>query len=181
MNEVTGKSRISVTEGAGAGDGPCPCGSGLDFDACCGPLLSGDAPAATAEALMRSRYSAYVTGQIQYLATSLHPDHRQDLDLSATRRWSRSARWLNLQVVSSRRGGGQDEEGEVEFIATYKEKGVVKPHHERANFSRKDGVWYYVDGDIVKPTTWVHESPKVGRNDPCHCGSGKKYKKCCGR
>ena len=162
-------------------DSLCPCGSGLQFGLCCGPLLSGTTPPATAEALMRSRYCAYVTGQIQYLATSLHPDHRQDLDLSATRRWSQGARWLSLQVVSSRGGGEQDQDGEVDFIATYKEKGVIKPHHERARFSRKDGVWYYVDGDMVKPETSVHQGPKVGRNDPCPCGSGKKYKKCCGR
>jgi SEC-C motif-containing protein len=159
----------------------CPCGSGLGFGICCGPILDGSEPARTAEALMRSRYSAYATGRIEYLAESLHPEHRQDLDLVATRRWSKGARWLGLQVVSTRDGGPEDEEGEVEFIATYKEKGLTKPHHERAKFRRKDGSWYYVDGELVAPETRVHGQPKVGRNDPCPCGSGKKYKKCCGR
>ena len=162
------------------GDSPCPCGSGGTFDSCCSPILSGEAPAATAESLMRSRYSAYVTGKIEYLATSLHPEHREDFDLAATRRWSRGAQWKSLQVVSSR-GGEQDAEGGVEFIVTYKEKGLTKPHHERANFRREEGVWYYVDGDIVKSATSVHKQPKVGRNDPCPCGSGRKFKKCCGR
>ena len=46
---------------------------------------------------------------------------------------------------------------------------------------RKDGTWYYVDGEVIKPATSVHQQPKVGRNDPCPCGSGKKFKKCCGR
>lgn len=181
MNHLTEDSRKAETDELLERDSPCPCGSGSDFGACCGPVLSGETPAATAEDLMRSRYCAYVTGQIQHLATSLHPDHRQDLDLSATRRWSQGARWLGLEVVSSSGGGEQDEEGVVEFIATYKDKGVTKPHHERASFSKKDGIWYYVDGDIVKPATSVHQSPKVGRNDPCPCGSGEKFKKCCGR
>ena len=163
------------------GDSPCPCGSGGPFDSCCGPILAGTAAAPTAESLMRSRYSAYVTGQIEYLATSLHPEHRRDMDLAATRHRSRAAQWKGLQVVSTREGGEADDEGEVEFIATYKEKGVIKPHHERANFRRAEGRWYYVDGDIVKSTQSVHKQPKVGRNDPCPCGSGLKFKKCCGR
>jgi SEC-C motif-containing protein len=68
----------------------------------------------------------------------------------------------------------------VEFIATFKEKGVVRHHHERSNFSRVDGEWFFVDGEPVLPETRVNQSPKIGRNDPCPCGSGKKYKKCCG-
>ena len=159
---------------------PCPCGSDRVYEQCCGPVLAGTGAARTAEALMRSRYTAYVTGQIEYLASSLHPEHRGDLDLAATQRWSQHARWLGLEVVSVSGGGEQDQEGEVEFIATYKEKGITRPHHERANFRRKNGVWYYVDGELVKPSTRVHTQPKVGRNDPCPCGSGKKYKKCCG-
>lgn len=130
---------------------------------------------------MRSRYSAYVVGRIEYLASSLHPDYRQDLDLAATRRWSSAARWIGLQIIESTGGGTDDEEGMVDFVATYKEKGVTKPHRERARFRRHEGVWYYVDGEIVKPGTSVHAGGKVGRNDPCPCGSGKKFKKCCGR
>jgi len=130
---------------------------------------------------MRSRYSAYVTGQVEYLATSLHPEHRQDMDLAATRRWSQAAQWKGLQVVSTRDGGEEDDEGEVEFVATYREKGVNKPHHERASFRRAEGRWYYVSGDIVQSAPSVHKQPKVGRNEPCPCGSGRKFKKCCGR
>ena len=170
-----------MTETPFSNDSPCPWGSGADYGVCCGPILSGEVQPATAVALMRARYSAYATGKVKFLATSLHPEHRRDLDLAATRRWSRKARWLMLEVVSTRGGGEQDEEGEVEFIATYKDKGLVKPHHERANFLREDGAWYYVDGDLVRPSTSVHQQPKVGRNDPCPCGSGKKFKKCCGR
>ena len=69
----------------------------------------------------------------------------------------------------------------MEFTATYKERGLVKPHHEISRFSRVDGQWYYVDGELVKPATEQRQRPKVGRNEPCPCGSGRKYKKCCGR
>ncbi len=69
----------------------------------------------------------------------------------------------------------------VEFIATFKEKGVTRRHHERSSFLREGDNWYFVDGDMVLPQTQVNEGPKVGRNEPCSCGSGKKFKKCCGR
>ena len=158
----------------------CCCGSGSEFDQCCGPILSGASKAGTAEALMRARYAAFVTGQTDFLHASLHPDHRQDHDVQATRRWAESAQWLGLSVVGVEKGGSDDESGTVEFIATYKERGVVKPHHEISRFTRQNGDWYYVDGKLVVPKTATRDQPKVGRNDPCPCGSGKKYKKCCG-
>ncbi len=129
---------------------------------------------------MRSRYSAYVVGQLRYLVDSLHPEHRHDLDFAATKRWAEGASWQHLQVLNSSGGGAADENGVVEFVATYKEKGIIKPHRERANFRRHDGIWYYVEGEVLKAGTEVHDA-KVGRNEPCPCGSGKKYKKCCGR
>lgn len=158
----------------------CHCNSDLDFDNCCGPVLSGEKPAVTAEALMRSRYSAYVCGEIDYLSESLHPAHRDDHDVAATRRWAEKADWLGLEIRSSTDGGEGDEEGEVEFIVSYRDDGVVRNHHEIGRFKREAGRWYYVDGDTPKAETFVNDNPKVGRNDPCPCGSGKKYKKCCG-
>lgn len=158
----------------------CCCGSGSEFDVCCGPILSGTAKAATAETLMRARYSAFVTRQTTFLHGSLHPEHRDDHDVEATRRWAENASWLGLRVVDVQAGGEADEEGEVEFIATYKQGGVVTPHHEISRFSKQDGNWYYVEGRLVAPATAVREGPKVGRNEPCPCGSGRKYKKCCG-
>ncbi|MBW9256183.1 MAG: YchJ family protein [Candidatus Thiodiazotropha sp. (ex. Lucinisca nassula)] len=158
----------------------CYCGSGVDFDACCGPILEGKAEAETAEALMRARYCAFVVNNPEFLHQSLHPDHRHDHDVNATRRWAESSEWLKLEVVDSSAGGADDEQGSVEFIATYKEQGMIRPHHEISRFSKQDGNWYFVDGELVAPQTEVRKQPKVGRNDPCPCGSGKKYKKCCG-
>ncbi len=82
--------------------------------------------------------------------------------------------------VGVEKGGVADEEGVVEFIASYTMDKLKDQHRERAKFKKKDGVWLYEDGDIV-PTTIVRSGPKVGRNDPCPCGSGKKYKHCCGK
>lgn len=158
----------------------CCCGSGSEFDQCCGAILSGTRKAESAEALMRARYAAFVTKQIDFLHQSLHPEHREDHDLAATRRWADGAQWLGLQVLEAQGEDSGENEASVEFIATYKEQGVVKPHHEISRFSKLDDEWFYVDGSLVAPQTATREQPKVGRNAPCPCGSGKKYKKCCG-
>jgi SEC-C motif-containing protein len=158
----------------------CPCQSGKEYDACCGPVISGSQAAATAEALMRSRYSAFAKGETEYLKQSLHPDHRTDYDPVSTKNWADNSEWVKLEVVNTSDGGKDDENGSVEFIATFRQKGVTHAHHEVAQFSRHKGSWYYTDGKMVTPGTVRNEGPKVGRNDPCPCGSGKKYKKCCG-
>ncbi|MDD3448692.1 MAG: YchJ family protein [Gammaproteobacteria bacterium] len=158
----------------------CPCGSGEPFEACCGPIIAGERPAPTAEALMRSRYSAYATGAIDYLHESLHPDHRHDHDLEATRRWAADSEWLGLEVVRVEGGGAGDAEGRVEFRAAYREHETRRVHQEEGLFRRHEGRWFYVDGRLAAPETVRRDAPKVGRNDPCPCGSGKKYKKCCG-
>lgn len=158
----------------------CPCGSGTAFDICCGPILSGAVPAETAEALMRARYTAYARRQTEFLGESLHPDQRHDYDSAATRRWAQKSQWLGLEVVACKDGGTGDDAGEVEFVAVYKENEAIHRHHEKSQFTKLNGRWYFVDGEIVPPATRVNAAPKVGRNDPCPCGSGKKYKKCCG-
>ncbi|MCG8425771.1 MAG: YchJ family protein [Chromatiales bacterium] len=159
----------------------CPCGSEREFELCCAPVLAGTQAVATAEQLMRARYSAFVKEEIDFLTTSLHPEHRHDHDANATRRWAANSDWQGLEIVATEAGQEDDEQGVVEFIATFKEKGMVRKHHERSQFKKQDGVWYFVDGEVVPAATQVHNTPKVGRNDPCPCGSGKKYKKCCGR
>ncbi|MCW8920035.1 MAG: YchJ family protein [Sedimenticola sp.] len=159
----------------------CLCGSNEPADTCCNPIIEDQQKAQTAESLMRARYCAFALGNIDFLSKSLHPDHRSDHDVEATRQWAENSDWLGLQIVSTDKGGATDKEGVVEFIATFKEKGVVRNHHERSSFSRVGDEWFFVDGKIVPPATKVNDTPKIGRNDPCPCGSGKKYKKCCGR
>ena len=161
----------------------CPCASGKDLDACCGPIIAG-APAATAEALMRSRYTAYVRGDVDHILASYTPRAASDVDRASTEKWSRESTWLGLTIVATDRGGPDDDEGSVEFVARWREagpSGTEQRHHERARFVRspKDHRWLYAEGKMVNPPPARREA-RPGRNDPCTCGSGKKYKKCHG-
>lgn len=156
----------------------CPCGSGKSFGECCEPLVTGARAALTAEELMRSRYTAYTRAEIGYIHDTTHPDHRADFDEKGTREWAESSRWEGLEIVAIAGGGPADAEGRVEFIARYRDAGGRRTHHELAEFRKVDDAWYFTDGYGIKPQPAV--SAKVGRNDPCTCGSGKKYKKCCG-
>ena len=143
--------------------------------------MAGERAAPTAEALMRSRYSAYALKQTEYLLTSHDPKTRADHDREAARDWAERTEWLSLEILSTQAGGEQDEHGEVEFVARFRdERGHEVSHHERSTFVRRDGRWYFEDGEIQRPAPIARSAPKVGRNDPCPCGSGKKYKKCCG-
>jgi SEC-C motif-containing protein len=142
--------------------------------------LRGDVKPPTPEALMRSRYAAYVTGATDYILSTHDPDKNDEVDREGTERWSRDARWRGLEVHAIT-GGADDEEGTVEFTARYELAGQLVWHRERALFKKKDGVWFYHDGAMIKPETVVRTGDKVGRNDPCPCGSGKKHKKCCGK
>jgi SEC-C motif-containing protein len=152
----------------------CPCGSDRFFETCCGPFHSGALRPPTAEALMRSRYSAYALGNIGYVESTTAPETRDDFDRGAAESWAKRSTWLGLRIVSTERGEPCDDEGVVEFVATYETSGERVDHRERSEFRKAaGGQWLYVRGAAP-------ELAKVGRNDPCPCGSGKKYKKCCG-
>jgi SEC-C motif domain protein len=159
----------------------CPCGSGLAYVECCEPVIKGEKRAETPEQVMRSRYSAYVKTEIDYLGESLLPEGNKDFDPKSTREWAESAEWQGLEIIETNAGGPDDLEGEVEFIATFKQKGQIMKHHELATFKKQGEKWYFVDGKAPAPKQYVRTDPKIGRNDPCTCGSGKKYKKCCGK
>ena len=159
----------------------CPCGSNIAYDECCRPLIQGERQAETAEQLMRSRYSAYVMKEIGYLRGSLHPDHRSDFNEKSTRAWAENADWHKLDILKTAGGGPEDTEGKVEFMAVFTEKGALKEHHELSTFRKEAGTWYLVSGETLPPKQVVRATPKTGRNEPCPCGSGKKFKKCCGQ
>ncbi len=159
----------------------CPCGSGLGFDECCGPVLTGREEAATAEALLRARYSAHVKLQMEFVRDTVHPEQRPKYEPATARQWAEKSEWERLEIVAIKDGSEEDDTAEIEFVAYYRQKDMPKSHHEQALFKRLDGKWYFYDGQGVLPKTVVYDQPKVGRNAPCPCGSGKKYKKCCGR
>lgn len=156
---------------------PCPCGSEKDFTHCCAPYLRGDAFPPSAEALMRSRYTAYVKHDDAYLLTSWDPQTRPDNPSPSA---DKGTTWIDLRIVRSEAGGETDNAGVVEFIAAYDVRGVPGQLHETSRFRRNEaGHWVYIDGDTRQPAR--RSEAKVGRNDPCPCGSGKKFKKCCGK
>jgi SEC-C motif-containing protein len=155
----------------------CPCGSGAAYADCCEPLINGSRPAETAEQLMRARYSAYVRVEMDFLFESTHPGHRQGYDQKGTREWAEGAEWEGLEIVATEKGEADDNVGQVEFIARFKDKGGERAHHELADFKREEGRWFFTEGAMVKQKPIRVD--KTGRNDPCPCGSGAKYKKCC--
>ena len=152
----------------------CPCGSGQPFTTCCGPFLLGHSKAPTAEALMRSRYTAYVKRDNAYLLASWHESTRpSSIDNDSL------PAWHGLKVVHTEEGGENDRTGMVEFKARYSHSSYQGELHEVSSFVKEEDQWYYVDGELQHEPV-VNPDRKVGRNSPCPCGSGKKFKKCCG-
>lgn len=147
----------------------CPCRSGEQYQHCCQALHDG-LPAQTAEALMRSRYSAFVLGKIDYLLDTLAPELRQKTDREQLQATIAQTQWLGLQVLGSKL---ERDAASVEFVAWYQDTPLGQLH-ERSRFYKLDQRWLYLDGVILKPI-------KPERNSPCFCGSGEKYKRCHGR
>lgn len=122
----------------------CPCGSSRAYVDCCAPLHAGNAQATSAEALMRSRYSAFVRADADYLRQSWHPDTRPaEIDLGDAAR----TRWLGLEI--KRHAVVDDDHASVEFVARWKAGGAPATRlHEISRFVREDGRWYYLDGSF---------------------------------
>jgi len=154
-------------------DALCPCGSGLTYSACCARFHSGEETAPTAEALMRSRYSAFVRQDADYLLRTLHSAHREPNERENIRNSFDGMHWEGLSILSTKDGMPGDTHGEVEFVAQYRANGQPGRLHENSLFVKAQDQWFYTTGEIRK-------SPEPGRNDPCWCGSGKKFKKCHG-
>jgi len=152
----------------------CPCGSGELFSACCGRFISGDEVADIPERLMRSRYSAFVRADGDYLLSTWHESTRPP-----ELHFNKGNQWFGLTVLETEAGTGDDIEAWVSFEARFKQCGRISSLKERSRFVKEEGRWYYIDG-VVDETVPAKASEKIGRNEPCPCGSGKKYKRCCG-
>ena len=129
----------------------CPCQSGKEYESCCGPIIEGSQAAPSAEALMRSRYTAFTKANINYLHNSLHPDHRADFDPAAIKDWAENSEWLGLKIINTSAGGQDDQEGTVEFLVLFRMQGATYQHHEIGEFKRHNGMWYYTDGKVITP------------------------------
>lgn len=155
----------------------CPCGSDIEIAICCGRYHAGET-APTAVALMRSRYAAYATGNLDYIAATCAGPAALSFNRAEAEHAQLGTHWLGLEIIATRKGRVSDTEGNVSFIARYRHNGQVSAQSETSQFRRMDGVWYYWDRDgLENPSP---RAVRIGRNDPCPCGSGKKYKKCCG-
>lgn len=147
----------------------CPCGSQKSFAACCLPIFDNHQCAETAEALMRSRYSAFVHKHENHILASWHPRSRpKTLHFD-----DHPVTWLGLQIHECQEGAQEDSTGTVEFTSSYLENGQLCRLKEKSQFLKEDGLWFYLRGECQV------KREKVERNSPCPCGSGLKFKRCC--
>ena len=161
----------------------CPCGKPTSYLQCCYPLHSGQAFASSAEQLMRSRFSAFylaAKGELdlcQYLVDTWHSSQYQNPSaaLADLKQNMDQQQYYSLRLLDSK---SKDDKAEVEFVAFFSAKnsqdkalGKVQQLHERSNFIKEQGRWFYVDGKFCADI-------KLQRNDNCWCGSAKKFKKC---
>lgn len=142
----------------------CICGNEKDFSECCEPIITKQKEPQSAEELMRSRYSAYVQANGEYLVYSAVKENQYQEDIALIEEFSNSVEWLKLDVLDVK-------PTTVEFKAYYSDQNGIQVLHEKSNFVQEDGIWKYKDGALY--------NSKVERNEICPCGSGKKYKKCC--
>ncbi|MGR8980545.1 MAG: YchJ family protein [Gammaproteobacteria bacterium] len=153
----------------------CLCGNDLEYTQCCGLFHNGEKLPATSEALMRSRFTAYAMRNAQYLSDTWDAGKcPKTIDFSKEK-----ANWRRLEIVGVKKGGVNDDKGLVEFKAYFFLDGDEYVMHELSRFIKTNGRWYYLDG-TVKSIAKVGLNSNMGKNAPCSCGSGKKFKRCCG-
>lgn len=155
---------------------PCACGSKKDYAICCQPFIDGNKLPPTPEALMRSRYTAYTQKNIDYIAKTMASPASDGFKAEEAKTWADQCEWLKLEVIEA---SYNQLTGFVEFIVHFNYLKHRQMIHEKSEFHLIDSKWVYVNGTSPQ----IKQSPQVkqlGRNEPCLCGSGKKYKKCCG-
>ncbi len=153
----------------------CPCGSGFTYRQCCGVYHGGESLPLTAEALMRSRFSAYFLQNAAYLLSTWHHSTRPTrLEFD-----QEDAVWQKLEIVRCKKGTQHDIDGSVVFKAYYRQHQAQWLLHETSQFIKPDKQWFYLDGQ-ARCSQMAHNAMMQPRNALCLCGSGKKFKHCCG-
>ncbi len=155
----------------------CPCGSEKEYGECCGPIIDGTTLAPSAEALMRSRYSAFVKGELDHIERTDAPEIRGDFNRAELEHVVRECKWHNLKIKKVIESG---ETAQIECVIRFLYNRQEMIQTEISSFRRENGHWLYVSGEINPKQEPVRNENKIRRNDPCPCGSGKKAKKCCG-
>lgn len=153
----------------------CLCGSDKKYLLCCGLFHSTEQIPLTAESLMRSRFTAYAMQNEAYLLATWDSDKRpEQIDFS-----KEEAEWIRLEIIKTKKGREKDSKGIVEFKAYYIQDNEEYVMNEISRFKKQAGRWLYLDG-LVKSVAKVGQQKNQGKNAPCSCGSGKKFKRCCG-
>ena len=159
----------------------CACGKGESIAVCCGPVIEFARKPTTAEELARARYTALSGGHVGFLAQTAISPAGQAVPEEAFRQLAETGTFVGFEILRGSDGNEEDDRGWVEFTAQYITAGQTLPLKERAEYRRDAGEWRYVyTGPADASRTVRREHPKVGRNAPCPCGSGKKHKRCCG-
>jgi SEC-C motif domain protein len=158
----------------------CHCGANFTFEQCCQPYLSGVKQPPTAESLMRSRYSAFVVEDINYIKDTMTGEMLKNFSYDQTLAYAQSVTWQRLNVIASSADDPAATTAWVEFEVYYILNGIEKCLYEYSSFERMENRWFYIDSEKSRLTDCGDKTlSNLGRNDKCHCGSGKKYKKCC--
>ena len=149
-------------------DSICPCQSSKSYKDCCGRFHTHAQFPETAEQLMRSRYAAYVLKNVSYIVDTTVPSQQGLLNVQAIQAWAENTQWLGLKILNTE--SLTKIQSAVEFNAVFQGEEGEQTHHERSIFVKIDVRWYFVDPTVPLPTM----------KQPCVCGSGKKFKHCCG-
>jgi len=149
-------------------DSACPCQSNKSYKDCCGRFHTHAQFPETAEQLMRSRYAAYVLKNVPYIVETTVPSQQGLLNVQAIQAWAEETQWLGLKILNTE--SLTKNQSAVEFHAVFQGEEGEQTHHEWSIFVKIDGRWYFVDPTVPLPTM----------KQPCVCGSGKKFKHCCG-
>ena len=158
-------------------DSPCPCSSSLNYMVCCQPLINGKIEAETVAQLMRSRFTAFAIHHEAYLLKTWDKKNRPKKITFNT-----EIDWKTLEIVSETKGGVNDTRGVVKFKAYYTLNDLEQVMNEASRFKKEKGKWFYLDGIVKSVTEEDAQQPlNQGLNAPCQCGSGKKFKRCCGK
>lgn len=148
----------------------CPCGSEKSYQDCCGSYHDGMDIPKSAEALMRSRYTAFALKNLDYIIHTMAGKASKGFVRGDAENSQSFTKWLGLDVIKSFEDPQNPDHAWVEFRALFNAQGKVSVMHEFSEFVRVDGRWFYIDG----------KTEKGSRNDLCPCHSGKKFKKCHG-
>lgn len=129
----------------------CYCSSDKNFAECCEPFLLGKAKPLTAEELMRSRYSAFATANLEYILKTIQSSKRKLYLPDAILDWAKSSTWQKLEIVSTQKGTAKDFNGIVEFKAYFvNSAGKEEVHHEKSSFVKELGKWFFLDGEVFE-------------------------------